>query len=459
MKQTQTMLVCIMIFKRQYYANCVDNFIDDHFDDEDIDGTDNKDNIPISRLALTCAVESAPNHGFIGYLLDKYRNNEGSSELPKETNSQLTESKHSISHEGIRDHDWSLFDVPVKDGTEELIVYTLSYQAGSKHIHSAFASVVFPGHIYVEAHNISDIQAVTSIYQDVYSKYIRPVPTEHTWVRLKGKYHYDLTFIMNVEVIPTMTELRAFQNCRHVPAQILDHTRCAILASSIQIGDQDIQEDSATLRLANSHTGAFIYLLSLLQKCFKLGDGVRVISGEHKGLVGMVINSEPYGRIGEDNVMIVTFPLKKCNHIKVLSSNLDFCDEVHQNMTFRWQDSDFGRFSARRYIITKAGPLKGELGILQDVNFNGIAVVEIQTHLMTSNCCENLIPEVFLNNHYLLVQHHIGNTIMGLDHRRLCGIPVQKLHSSQEQPFTSSIATICFTSRVNGTLDHMASRI
>ncbi|KAF8982324.1 hypothetical protein BDQ17DRAFT_1437934 [Cyathus striatus] len=192
-----------------------DNFIDDHFNDEDIDGTDNEYNIPISQLALTRAVESVPNHGFIGYLLDKYGNNEGSSESPKETNSQLTKSKHSISHEGIRDDDWPLFDVPVKDGTEELIVYALSYQAGSKHICSAFASVVIPGHVYVEARNISDIQAVTSIYQDVYSKYICPVPTEvwvsfykvngsmyipsqHTWVRLKGKYHYDLAFITNV---------------------------------------------------------------------------------------------------------------------------------------------------------------------------------------------------------------------------------------------------------------------
>ncbi|KAF8990278.1 hypothetical protein BDQ17DRAFT_1333561 [Cyathus striatus] len=332
-----------------------DNFIDDHFNDEDIDGTDNEYNIPISQLALTRAVESVPNHGFIGYLLDKYGNNEGT-----------YKSKHSISHEGIRDDDWPLFDVPVKDGTEELIVYALSYQAGSKHICSAFASVVIPGHVYVEARNISDIQAVTSIYQDVYSKYICPVPTEHTWVRLKGKYHYDLAFITN-----------------------------------------DIQEDSATLRLANSHT--------VCCRNAKLGDGVQVISGEHKGSVGMVINSEPYGRIGENNVMIVTFPLKK-----VLSSNLDFCDEVHRNTTFRWQDSDFSRFSARHYVIIKAGPLKGELGILQDVNFNGVAVVEIQTHLMTSNRCESVsLKDIF--------------------------IP-----SSRERPFTSSIATVCFASGVNG---------
>ncbi|KAF8995681.1 hypothetical protein BDQ17DRAFT_1430188 [Cyathus striatus] len=223
-----------------------------------------------------------------------------------------------------------------------------------------------------------------------------------------------------------MEELRSFDHCSQVPKEVLEQTRHAVLLANIRIRDQvkvvlqgivslafveDITEENATIRLFHSPDVLFEYPLNLLEKCFKIGDGVRVKSGEHKGVVSMVTNVEACGRVGKENITIVAFLLKKGKHVPVCSSDLDFCSEVHRNSTFRWEDSndtstpdasgsrtiedrlmhnDPYRSLYGLYGVVTSGPQKGDIGILKCVNTNGCAELEVEAHLISTSKLEEV---------------------------------------------------------------------
>ncbi|KAF8992413.1 hypothetical protein BDQ17DRAFT_1432410 [Cyathus striatus] len=85
------------------------------------------------------------------------------------TSSSSAVSKHSIpqcNHNPTKD--WALWDVVVKNGSEEDMVFSFSLHGSSKYIHSAFLLLVIPGHIYVEARCLNDLKTSTKILADVY---------------------------------------------------------------------------------------------------------------------------------------------------------------------------------------------------------------------------------------------------------------------------------------------------
>ncbi|KAF8989623.1 hypothetical protein BDQ17DRAFT_1333970 [Cyathus striatus] len=90
-----------------------------------------------------------------------------------------------------------------------------------------------------------------------------------------------------------------------------------------------------TLRLLESPTILFKYPVIQLQKCFKIGDGIRVKSGHLKGIVRMVSDIQPYGQIGEEKVTIITFPIKG-HH-----------DKVHRSHTFKEESMADHEYEAR----------------------------------------------------------------------------------------------------------------
>ncbi|KAF8998164.1 hypothetical protein BDQ17DRAFT_1428649 [Cyathus striatus] len=416
--------------------------------------------------------------------------------------------------------DWALWDLTVKDGFEEDVVFSLSLHGGSKYIHSAFSLLVIPGHVYVEARCLDDLKTSTKILADVYQNSICLAPTaswdesfskigecytpsKNTWVRLKGRFQYDLGFIRDVcersfkikvvhiprimyrnsskrkhasktspktfevvfedhnnviikgynfrksfytpegfilhknvtsechyeaEATPTIEELRSFESCIQIPKNILEDTRRAVLSAAICIRDQvkvvlqqpkvllafveDISEGNTTLRLLESPTILFEYPVIQLQKCFKIGDGIRVKSGHLKGIVGMVSYIQPYGQIGEEKVTIVTFPIKG-HHESVRSSDLDFCSEVHRSHTFKVESKADREYEARimqedpykflygQYAVVKFGRRKGDMGILKSVNADGKAILEVQARLISSYCQDKVsINDLYIPGHY-----------------------------------------------------------
>ncbi|KAF9003632.1 WD40-repeat-containing domain protein [Cyathus striatus] len=350
--------------------------------------------------------------------------------IPKLSAISMKISKHNITHHSPVAQDWSFYDVPVKNRSEEWIVYQLNLHAGPKHVQSAFSLSIIPGHIYVEALNLERIKKCTKIFGKVDQSHIRCAPNimwdtylgnigasytpyKHTWEVNSDKYY-------QVEGIPTMEELRSFDCCSHIPKEVLEQTRRAVLSANIHIRDQvkvvlqgivslafvkDITEENATIRLFHSPDDLFEYPLNLLEKCFKIGNRVRLKSSIHKGVVGMVTSVEACGHIGEENITVVTFPLKKGKHIPVHSSDLDFCSEVHRNSTFRWEDSndastadasgsrtvedrlmhnDPYRSLYGLYGMVTSGPQKGDIGILKSVNANGCAELEVEAHLIST---------------------------------------------------------------------------
>ncbi|KAF8988385.1 hypothetical protein BDQ17DRAFT_1435041 [Cyathus striatus] len=448
----------------------IDNFIEDITDDEDT-------NIPMARLLLTHAVEA--NYDFFNHLVTRY----------VERNKQSDE----IEDLGT-------------DGKEEIIVEMLTTHAGPAHIRSAFASNIVPGHVYVEGCSLEAVRKCATIYSDAYDHHIKPaptmcwdsctqvgsiyIPTQYSWVRLKGSYRYDLVFItdqtaelskaMNpppcklfdancarktslddfiidyedvkkknvkgyifqathytpngfivqklldtddyyqIEAILTIEELRAFNKCEQVPTWIMAQSRRTSVSESIKIGDQvkvslqggdnhlafmeDIEGEKVSLVLVDSPSDTFSQPLILLQKFFKIGDGVRVISGVHKGSVGIVTNVALGRKIGEEVITIAVFPLHKGEHREVRSSDIDFCREVQRSKTFQWQGDNtvlashtesYGSKAYKmrmdpyrdhygKYIRIRAGALKGTLGILKDVSASNIAQIEISAQLMVS---------------------------------------------------------------------------
>ncbi|KAF8988818.1 hypothetical protein BDQ17DRAFT_1434859 [Cyathus striatus] len=375
----------------------IDNFIEDVTDDEDT-------NIPMAWLSLTHAVEA--NYDFFNHLITRYVERNERLDGYSGVDPILTINKHNIPRRDRGPGDWPLFDIPVKDGKEEIIVEMLTTHAGPAHIRSAFASNIVPGHVYVEGCSLEAVQKCATIYSDAYDRHIKPapttcwesctqvgsiyIPTQYSWVRLKGSYRYDLAFITDIssddftidyedvkkkivkgyifqaahytpngfivqklldtddyyqaEAIPTIEELRAFNKCEQVPAWVMAQSRRTSLSESIKIGDQvkvllqggdnhlafieDIEGEKASLVLVDSPSHTFSQPLILLQK---------FISGAHKGSVGMVTNVALGGKIGDEVITIAVFPLHKGEHWEVRSSDIDFCREVQRSKTFQWQ--------------------------------------------------------------------------------------------------------------------------
>ncbi|KAF8984377.1 hypothetical protein BDQ17DRAFT_1437068 [Cyathus striatus] len=200
-----------------------------------------------------------------------------------------------------------------------------------------------------------------------------------------------------------INELQSFESCSLIPKKNLEDTRRAVLSATIHIGDQvkvvlqqpkvlltfieDISEGNATLRLLESLTMLFKYPVIQLQKCFKIGDGVRVKSRHLKGIVRMVSDVQPYGQIGKEKVTIVTFPIKG-HHESVRSSDLDFCSEVHRSHTFKEE-------------MVKFGARKEDMGILKRVNVDGKAILEVQACLISSNHQDEVsIKDLYIPGHY-----------------------------------------------------------
>ncbi|KAF9003621.1 hypothetical protein BDQ17DRAFT_1425113 [Cyathus striatus] len=287
-------------------------------------------------------------------------------------------SKYNVAYHSRVARDWSLYDIPVKNRLEEQIVYQLNLHAGPKHIRSAFALSIIPGHVYVEALNLEDLKKFTKIFGDINQFHIHPAPNimwdsyfgnvgtsytpyKHTWVKVVLQGIVSLAFV------------------------------------------EDITEENVMIRLFHSPDVLFKYPLNLLEKCFKIGNGVKVKSGEHKGVVSIVTNVEACGCVGEENITIVAFLLKKGKHVPVCSSDLDFCSKVHRNSTFRWEDSndtstpdasgswtiedrlmcnDLYQLLYGLYGVVTSSPQKGDIGILKCVNTNGHAELEVEAHLI-----------------------------------------------------------------------------
>ncbi|KAF8999506.1 hypothetical protein BDQ17DRAFT_1328243 [Cyathus striatus] len=156
-----------------------------------------------------------------------------------------------------------------------------------------------------------------------------------------------------------------------------------------------------TLRLLESPTILFEYLVIQLQKCFKIGDGIRVKSGHLKGIVGMVSNLQPYGQIGEEKVTIVTFPIKG-HHDKVHRSHT-FKEESMADREYeaRIMQEDPYKFLYGQYAVVKFGTRKGDMGILKSVNADGKAILEVQAHLISSNRQDEVsIKDLYIPGHY-----------------------------------------------------------
>ncbi|KAF9002150.1 hypothetical protein BDQ17DRAFT_1426115 [Cyathus striatus] len=402
-----------------------DDFINDFMDDED-------NNIDHSRLSLTQAIEAE--HGFIDHLTNKYveKSRHVGNHSGRDGDPMFSTHKHSITHSGITPQDWPMFDIPVKEGSKEIIVHMLTTQAGPKHIRSAFASAMIPGHVYVEGHNLEDVKKCAAIYSQAFSNWIHQtpttcwnsfpklsstyIPTQYSWVWLKGNYCYDLAFVTNVcdhsfridvihlprilykkaskkhavgsskskivplppcdsfnvdrareitpgellvqyedaekkytldgfivhrkldtddyyqvNAMPTINELRSFEKCDQVKIMLEGGKDYLAFV-------EDIEGENVLLNLVEFLTQVFSQSLELLQKFFKVGDGVRVKSGEHKGRVGMVTTVECNGKIGNETITFVAFPLGEANHLQIHSSDLDHCNEVQRSTTFRWPD-------------------------------------------------------------------------------------------------------------------------
>ncbi|KAF9004246.1 hypothetical protein BDQ17DRAFT_1424692 [Cyathus striatus] len=231
----------------------------------------------------------------------------------------------------------------------------------------------------------------------------------------------DTNDYYQVDTMPTIDELRSFEKCRQIPVDVMELSQHTSLSSTIKIGDQvkimleggrdylafveEIEERNVSLNLVEFLTQIFSQSLELLQKFFKVGDGVRVKSGEHKGRVWIVTTVECNRKIGNETITFVTFPLGEANHLQIHSSELDHCSEVQQSTTFRWPDrkSDSPTNNAasygseaykmqvdpywhqyRKYAWVRCGPLKGTRGILKSISTSNVAQLEVPEHLMFS---------------------------------------------------------------------------
>ncbi|KAF8993908.1 hypothetical protein BDQ17DRAFT_1331425 [Cyathus striatus] len=232
--------------------------------------------------------------------------------------------------------------------------------------------------------------------------------------QLKSGCHYQ------AEATPTIDELWSFESCSLIPKKNLEDTRRAVLSATIRIGDQvkvvlqqpkvllafieDISEGNATLRLLESPTILFEYLVIQLQKCFKIGDGIRVKSGHLKGIVGMVSDVQPYGQIGEEKVTIITFPIKIIINIFAVTR---YSNHLNRGiMTKSIEAIPLKRrvwriVNMRPGSLVKFGTRKGDMGILKSVNADGKAILEVQAHLISSNHQDEVsIKDLYIPRHY-----------------------------------------------------------
>ncbi|KAF8986099.1 hypothetical protein BDQ17DRAFT_1335687 [Cyathus striatus] len=249
-------------------------------------------------------------------------------------------------------------------------------------------------------------------YEDAEKKVIKGYIFQNSQYTLDG-------FI--VDAMLTINELQSFEKCRQIPADVMELSRCTSLSSNIKIGDQvkitleggkeylafveDIEGENVSLNLVEFPMQVFSQSLELLQKFFKVGDGVRVKSEEHKGRVGMVTTVECNGKIGDKTITFVAFPLGEANHLRIHSSDLDHCNEVQRSTTFQWPDrkSDLPVNSAAsygseayqmrvdsywyqygKYAWVKCGPLKGTRGILKSISTSNVVQLEVPECLMFS---------------------------------------------------------------------------
>ncbi|KAF8989480.1 hypothetical protein BDQ17DRAFT_1477547 [Cyathus striatus] len=427
-------------------------------DEDPIDSDDNKDNnIDRSRLSLTQAIEAE--HGFIDHLTNKYVEKSRciGNYSGRDGDPMFSTHKHSIARSGITPQDWPMFDIPVKPSVGRIRGNNSPYahnQAGPKHIRSAFASAMIPGHVYVEGHNLEDVKSVRlsiaklspigfvrhllragilsqnyrqhtflpSIlgifkvegcasatlrliqrrprreispgkllvqYEDAEKKVIKGYIFQNSQYTLDGFIVHrklDTDDYYQVDAMPTINELRSFEKCRQIPADVMELSRCTSLSSNIKIGDQvkimleggkeylafveDIEGENASLNLVEFPMQVFSQSLELLQKFFKVGDGVRVKSGEHKGRVGMVTTVECNGKIGDKTITFVTFPLgeitvMKCNEVPLFGGQM----EKMQVDPYRYQ---YGKYAWLKLL------------------------------------------ERTPNLHWAFVRHHAGNMILGL---------------------------------------------
>ncbi|KAF9000958.1 hypothetical protein BDQ17DRAFT_1426793 [Cyathus striatus] len=416
------------------------DFINDFTDDED-------NNIDHPCLSLTQAIEAE--HGFIDHLTNKYiekswcvGNHSG-----RDGNPMFSTHKHGIARSSITPQDWLMFDILVKEGSEEIIVHMLTTQAGPKHIHSVFVSAMIPGHVYVEGHNLEDVKKVLYKkaskkraagsskskvvplppcnsfnvnctqeispgellvqYEDAEKKVIKGYIFQNLQYTLDGfivRRKLDTDDYYQVNAMPTINELQSFKKCRQIPADVMELSQRTSLSSNIKIGDQvkimleggkeylafmeDIEGENVSLNLVEFPMQVFSQSLELLQKFFKVGDGIRVKSGEHKGRVGMVTTVECNGKIGNETITFVAFPLGEANHLRIRSSDLDHCNEVQQSTTFQWPDGkmqvDPYQYQYGKYAWVRCGPLKGTRGILKSVSTSNVAQLEVPECLMFS---------------------------------------------------------------------------
>ncbi|KAF8989211.1 hypothetical protein BDQ17DRAFT_1434609 [Cyathus striatus] len=246
--------------------------------------------------------------------------------------------------------------------------------------------------------------------------------------------------------MPTIHELRSFEGCSQVPKQIMEISRRTSLLSSIKISDQvkvmlqeegylavveDIEENNAKLVLVGFPAKKFVQLLDVLQKFFKVGDGVRVKSGEHIGSISMVTNVDIGGKVGDEIVTIVTFPLREGNHI-----------EIHP----------FKEHYGKSVTII-AGPLKETSGILRSISTSNVVELEISHSLMVTGHLKNIhVKDFHIHGHSNELPHDSDIQFsMAYSHPDLniCSTPSWEQDigiGSQTPAWDSSSRTPCITS-------------
>ncbi|KAF8992893.1 hypothetical protein BDQ17DRAFT_1332021 [Cyathus striatus] len=158
-----------------------------------------------------------------------------------------------------------------------------------------------------------------------------------------------------VDAMPTIDELRSFEK--------YDQVKITLEGGKDYLAFiEDIEKGNVSLNLMEFLTQVFSQSLELLQKFFKVGDGIRVKSGEHKGRVGMVTTMECNRKIGDKTIIFVTFPLGEAYQMRV--------------------DSYWHQYG--KYAWVRCGPLKGTHGILKSISASNVVQLEVPECLMFS---------------------------------------------------------------------------
>ncbi|KAF8997429.1 hypothetical protein BDQ17DRAFT_1429106 [Cyathus striatus] len=381
------------------------------------DFTDNEDNnIDCPCLSLTQAIEAE--HGFIDHLTNKYieksrrvGNHSGCNGDP-----MFSTHKHSITCSGITPQDWPMFDIPVKEGSKEIIVHMLTTQAGPKHIHvSHDSSQAFSNRIR---------QTPTTCWNSFPKLSSTYIPTQYSWMQLKGNYHYDLAFVtnicdhsfqINIIHLPRVLYKKASKKCaagssksKVVPLPPCDSFNID-RAQEISPGELLVQYEDAEKKVIKGYIfqnsqytlDGFIVHRKLDTDDYYQVDAMPTIN-ELQSFEKLKITLEGGKEylafvedIEEENVSLnlVEFPMQ------VFSQSLELLQKFfkvdgksdspvnsaapHGPEAYQMRVDPY-QYQYGKYAWVRCGPLKGTHGILKSVSASNVAQLEVLEHLMFS---------------------------------------------------------------------------